>query len=101
MAWVRLHTDIWITFTSYTVCLWKVKATKIIIILHVDNNVHIELSTSIFLRNIFFKKDMTGKANLILTLWDVKNEYKAKCNKYSKELTTESEISIKTLYLLI
>lgn len=44
---------------------------------------------------------MTGKANLILTLWDVKNEYKTKRNKYSKELTTDSEISIKTLYLLI
>lgn len=43
---------------------------------------------------------MTGKTNLILTLWDVKNEYKAKHNKYSKELT-DSEISIKTLYLLI
>lgn len=40
---------------------------------------------------------MTGKANLILTLWDVKNEYKAKCNKYSKELTTDSEVSRKTL----
>lgn len=34
-------------------------------------------------------------------MWDVKNEYKAKHNKYSKDLTTDSEISIKTLYLLI